>query len=153
MSTATGLDTHSVPDRQNMRVALDRLIPQVDDLPGAGSMGLFDEVERMTAQHDRHRLALRRFIDALSGTKQRFFELAPGRQDDVIKSFEMSAAADFANVLEVIYIAYYSRPDVHARIGWRTGPLQPLGFDLPPFNESILDTVRQRTPFWRTVSG
>jgi gluconate 2-dehydrogenase subunit 3-like protein len=146
-------DTPSVVDRQNMCVALDRLIPPVDDLPGAGSMGLLDDVERMTARHDRYRLALGRFIDALSGTKERFAELAPGQQDEVIKSFETSAASDFANVLEVIYIAYYSRPEVHSRIGWRTGALQPQGFELPPFDESILDSVRQRAPFWRTVSG
>ena len=115
-------------------------------------MGLFDDVERMAAQHNRYRLSLRRFIDAVSGTKQRFAELAPEQQDDAIKAFESSAASDFANVLEVVYIAYYSRPEVHARIGWRTGPLQPLGFELPPFDESILDTVRQRPPFWRTAS-
>lgn len=147
------LDTPSIVDRQNIRAALDRLVPPVDHLPGAGSMGVLDDVERMTAQHNRYRLALRRFIDALSGTKQRFAELGPVQQDDVIKSFETSAASDFANVLEVIYIAYYSRPEVHFRIGWRTGALQPLGFELPPFDEAILKTVRERVPFWRKVSG
>jgi Gluconate 2-dehydrogenase subunit 3 len=152
MATPTRSDAPLIADTQDMRAAMDRLIPPVDDLPGAGSMGLFDDVERMAAQHNRYRLSLPRFIDALSGAKQRFAELAPGQQDDVIKSFETSAASDFANVLEVIYIAYYSRPEVHSRIGWRTGALQPLGFELPPFDESILDTVRQRPPFWRTAS-
>ena len=138
-------------DRENMRALMDRLIPPIDDLPSAGSMGLLDDVERMATQHDRYARSLRKFLGALSDAGQRFSALASEQQDEAIRAIEVSAASDFSNVLEVVYIAYYSRPGVHARIGWRTGPLQPQGFELPPFNESILETTRQRKPFWRQV--
>ena len=140
-------------DRENIRAAMDRLIPPVDDLPGAGAMGLLEDVERMAIQHDRYAGSLKKFLDAVSHisteTGHRFVALDPDRQDEAIRAIEASAASDFSNVLEVVYIAYYSRPEVHARIGWRTGPLQPRGFALPPFNESVLDAVRKRRPFWR----
>ena len=143
-------------DRENMRSAMDRLIPPVDDLPGAGSMGLLEDVERMAIQHDRYARSLRKFLDAVShvspGTGHSFVALDPEQQDEAIRAIEASAASDFSNVLEAVYIAYYSRPEVHARIGWRTGPLQPQGFELPPFNESILETTRQRKPFWRQAT-
>lgn len=152
MPTREGTLTDS--DRRNMRVVMDRLIPPVDDLPGAGSMGLLDELERMAGEHDRYRKSLVRFLDALSmdmsvEAEGGFLALEGERQDEAIREIEDSISKEFANVLEAVYIAYYSRPEVHQRIGWRTGPLQPQGFTLPPFDESILDTVRKREPFWR----
>jgi hypothetical protein len=152
MPTAEGQLTNS--DRRNMKVVMDRLVPPVDDLPGAGSMGLLDEVERMAEEHDRYRVSLVRFLDALSmdmsvEAEGGFLALEGEQQDEALKEIESSIAKEFANVLEVVYLAYYSRPEVHRRIGWRSGPLQPLGFTLPPFDESILDTVRKREPFWR----
>jgi hypothetical protein len=139
-------------DRENMRSAMDRLISPVDDLPGAGAMGLLEDVERMAIQHDRYARSLRTFVGALSEEGQRFSAFAPEQQDEAIRAIEISAALDFSNVLEAVYIAYYGRPEVHARIGWRTGPLQPKGFLLPAFNETVLDTVRQRKPFWRQAT-
>ena len=138
-------------DRENMRAAMDRLIPPVDNLPGAGSMGLLEDIERMVAQHDRYALPLRKFLGSLSNAAPRFSALAPTQQDDAIGAIEVSAESDFSSVLDLVYIAYYSRPEVHARIGWRTGPLQPRGFVLPPFNESALETTRKRKPFWRQI--
>ena len=143
-------------DRTTMRAAMDRLIPPVDDLPSAGSMGLLDDVERMAIQHDRYARSVRKFLDALShvptGTGPSFVTLDPDRQDEAIRAIEAFTAEEFANVLELIYLAYYKRPEVHARIGWRTGPLQPRGFALPPFNESVLDAVKKRRPFWRQAT-
>ncbi len=152
MPTKEGTLTES--DRRNMRAVMDRLVPPVDDLPGAGSMGLLDEVERMAAEHDRYRQSLVRFLDALTldmsvEVAGGFLALDAGQQDEAIREIEGSISGDFANVLEVVYLAYYSQPQVHKRIGWRTGPLQPLGFTLPPFDESILENVRKREPFWR----
>jgi hypothetical protein len=139
-------------DRRILRAALDRLIPPVDDLPGAGGMGILDDVERMAAEHARYQIALVLFLAALaSAAPAGFLSLAGDEQDAALRAVEASAPIDFANVLEAAYVAYYSRPEVHARIGWKTGPIQPDGFELPPFDESILDTVRHRKPLWRQV--
>lgn len=151
---STGSNTLTDADRENMRAVMDRLIPPVDDLPGAGAMGLLEDVERMAIQHDRYARSLLRFVRALPSVPSAaadFLALKPEQQDAAIKEFEAASPMDFANVLDLVYIAYYSRPEVHARIGWRTGPLQPQGFALPPFNESVLETTRQRKPFWRQV--
>ena len=152
MPTREGTLTDS--DRRNMRVVMDRLVPPVDDLPGVGSMGLLEDVERMASGHDRYRRSIARFLDALTmdmsvEAEGGFLALSGEQQDEAIRDIEESLSREFANVLEVVYISYYSHPEVHARIGWRTGPLQPVGFTLPPFDESVLDTVRVRKPFWR----
>ena len=53
--------------------------------------------------------------------------------------------------MKLTYLIYYGDGRVQARIGWRTGGVQPHGFELPPFEESVLDTTRNRAPFWRKV--
>ena len=135
----------------NLRAALDRLVPAAGELPGAGAMGVSDDMERMASEHPRYGQSLMRFTEALSRTSGDglFSDLAGEAQDAALRQLEATLPADFALVLELAYLAYYARPEVHHRIGWRTGPLQPLGFKLPSFDAAVLETVKRRPPLWR----
>lgn len=140
--------------RHVVQAVMDRLIPAVDELPGAGTMGLLEEVERLIADHNRYGRALVQFLEALSdvmsSSENRSFPALDGaQQDQTIQKVEQALPQDFATVLEVVCLAYYNEPQVHARIGWHGGAPQPAGFALPPFDEALLDTARQRPPFWR----
>lgn len=134
-------------DRTVLRAVMDRLVPPVDDLPGAGTMGLLDAVEAMASAHAPFHRALFRLLEELPAKE--FGALAGPDQDKAIANLERTQPASFGMALEVVYLAYYADQRVHARIGWRTGPLQPGGFALPPFDEAILEKPRQRQPFWR----
>jgi hypothetical protein len=140
--------TLSEADRDLLRAVMDRLIPPVDFLPGAGTMGLADEVAKLMAAHGRYGSAVLSILGALrvSGA---FGSTDGARRDAAIHAAEIALPQHFAHLIEAVYTVYYSRPEVHARVGWRTGPLQPAGFDLPPFNEDVLATARKRAPFWR----
>ena len=100
MPTKEGTLTDS--DKRNMRVVMDRMIPPVDDLPGAGSMGLLEEIERMSVEHDRYQRSIVRFLDALTldmsvEVEGGFLALDGERQDEAIREIENSIAGDFAN--------------------------------------------------------
>jgi hypothetical protein len=136
-------------DRIVLRAVMDRLVPPVDDLPGAGTMGLLDEVEAMASAHAPFHRALLGLLDGLPA--EAFGALAGPDQDKAIGRVERDHPAVFSTALEVVYLAYYADPRVHGRIGWRGGPLQPGGFALPPFDEAILEKTRRRQPFWRRV--
>ena len=141
-------------DRVTLSEVMDRLIPSVDDLAAAGQMGLGPEVERMANDVARYANALESFVGALSADPLSraaggFRALSPEEQDNAIRVIEKNIPAEFGTFLEIVYLAYYSQPAVHRRIGWVGRPPQPEGFDLPPFDESILETVRKREPFWR----
>jgi hypothetical protein len=138
-------------ERAIMRAVMDRLVPPVDDLPGAGTMGLLAEVEAMAAQHPPFQRALLRLLDDFAADA--FLAHAGPAQDTALRAFEKAQPAVFNTVLEVVYLAYYSDARVHRRIGWPTGALQPRGFSLPPFDEAILEKARQRAPFWRLVAS
>ena len=141
----------SEADRTVLRAVMDRLVPPVDELPGAGTMGLGTEVEAMMGQHSPFHRALVGLLDSLAA--EGFATLAGSVQDDALRAFEAAQPVMFNALLELVYLAYYGDERVHRRIGWRTGPLQPRGFDLPPFDEAILDKTRQRQPFWRPVES
>ena len=134
-------------ERTVLRAVMDRLVPAVDDLPGAGTMGLLDRVEAMAGAHHPFHFALLALLGGLPAAT--FAGLAGADQDKAIARFETAHPAVFNAALEVVYLAYYADPRVHGRIAWRGGPLQPDGFTLPPFDEAILDKGRRRPPFWR----
>ena len=136
-------------ERAVLQAVMDRLVPPIDDLPGAGAMGLLDQVEAMARAHPPFHLALLALLGGLPAAT--FATRASADQDQAIARFEMAHPTVFNAALEVVYLAYYADPRVHGRIGWRGGPLQPDGFTLPPFDEAILEKPRQRQPFWRRV--
>ena len=136
-------------ERAALTALMDRLVPPVDDLPGAGTLGLLAEVEAMAGRHAPYRRALLH-ISAELGTAA-FPGLDGTAQDAAIRRFEKAEPATFEAVRAMVYLAYYGNERVHRRIGWRGGPLQPQGFELAPFDELALKTARKRAPLWRQV--
>ena len=134
-------------ERAALTALMDRLVPPVDDLPGAGTMGLLAEVEAMAGRHAPYRRAFLH-ISAELGTAA-FSALDGAAQDAAISRFETAEPAMFEAVRAMVYLAYYGNERVHRRIGWRSGPLQPQGFDLAPFDELVLKSARKRQPLWR----
>jgi hypothetical protein len=135
------------PEMMILSGVMDRLVPPVDDLPGAGAMGLAPEVDALARRHAPYHRSLSTFIQKLA---MRWSPQLPHSQKDaLIRDLEAADSATFNAVLELVYLAYYGDPRVHRRVGWRGGPLQPEGFLLAPFNPEILQAIRQRRPFWR----
>lgn len=134
-------------ERTALGALMDRLVPPIDDLPGAGTLGLLGEVEAMADRHAPFRRALLALSNAL-GTAA-FSALDGAGQNAAISRFETAEPAIFEAVLAMVYLAYYRNERVHRRIAWRGGPLQPQGFTLPPFDEVSLETARKRQPLWR----
>ena len=141
-------------DRVLLKEAMDIIIPPVGDLPGAGEMGLAQNAEEIADRIPEYGLAVRRILDALgldpsARAEGGFTALEQEQRIAALKSLESTIPELFDKFVDVVYIAYYSDERVHNRIGWRSGPLQPLGWELPPFDPEILETVAKRKPFWR----
>lgn len=133
-----------------MQSILDLLIPPIENLAGAGGLNLEDELHRMSTEHSKYTGVIDRSIDAITSMLPST-GLNSQVTSEVIQQFESSDPRLFGLLLEIVYTAYYSDTRVHERIGWKSGALQPEGHPMPPWDESILDIVRKRKPFWTHV--
>ncbi len=70
-----------------------------------------------------------------------------------LRTIEAADPAAFERIVTAAYIAYYTDPEVRRVLesvtGYEARPPQPLGYELPPFDESLLERQRARPPFWR----
>ena len=143
-------------DRHSLTAMLDLLVPPVDELPGAGAMGLAAEVEQRARRHRPLRSALIAVMDGVSmdltaHAAGGFRAMSEEQQIEALQLIEETLPDQFSQFLQLVYTIYYMQPEVHERIGWPGGAVQPEGFEVEPFDESILETARQREPFWREV--
>ena len=143
-------------DRLVLKAVMDLIVPAVDDLPGAGELGLAAQAEELTERVYDYRGPLLDVLDALSlepsaRAEGGFAALDDEQRTTALNVLEASMPKRFDMFVDLVYIVYYSDERVHQRIGWRSGPLQPLGWEIPPWDPSILETVSQREPFWRNV--
>ena len=64
-----------------------------------------------------------------------------------LRALEAAQPEAFDRLLRAAYLAYYTdnavRLALEATIGYPARPPQPLGYDLPAFDESLLDRQRQ----------
>jgi hypothetical protein len=67
----------------------------------------------------------------------------------VLQQVERSLPADFAALVTAVLTLYYEHPRVLAAFGWPSRPPQPVGHELPPFDEELLAPVKARGEIWR----
>ncbi|MBN4064254.1 hypothetical protein JYU04_00805 [Dehalococcoides mccartyi] len=145
-------DTSNTNINEELLVAiLDRLIPAIDELPSAGQMNLTTEIIRLSRQQARFKALFHQAMNKFDSTNPGFTDLPSDQQDDCIRSFESAEPELFNTLLSISYIVYYKDERVHKRIGWSGKTPQPDGNEMEPWDESILENMRKREPFWRQV--
>jgi hypothetical protein len=156
--SATPMPTMLSEEQRRLLVAvLDRIVPPNGALPGAGGLGVDAAIDRTLAQTSRLR---RLFLGGLTEvavtaereTGQDFLALDAATQERVLRRVEEAEPAFFAALVEHTYRGYYVRPEVHAAIGYATRPPQPLGHELAPWREELLQLQVDRAPFWRRAT-
>jgi hypothetical protein len=140
--------------RRLLVAVLDRIVPPRDGLPGAGGLGVDAAIDRTLAVAPKLR---RLFLDGLAEialtsearTGRDFLALDGAAQEEILHEVEEAEPAFFAALVEHTYRGYYILPEVHVAIGYPARPPQPLGHQLAPFREELLQVQIGRAPFWR----
>jgi hypothetical protein len=121
------------------------LLPGEGAWPSAGTLGLGVALRADLAAADV--AALERSLPPGLAT------LAAPAREDVLRGIETAQPDLFERLVTAAYTAYYVDPRVRAVIERETGyenrPPQPLGYELEPFDEALLEKQKQRAPFWR----
>ena len=163
VAPASEVDAGAMPtmlseeQRRVLVAVLDRIVPPNGALAGAGGLGVDVAIDKTLALTPRLR---RLFLDGLAEiavtaereTGRDFLALDPEAQEDVLRTVEEAEPAFFAALVEHTYRGYYVLPEVHAAIGYTTRPPQPLGHELAPWRENLLQLQVDRAPFWRRAT-
>lgn len=144
-------------DRVVLTRVMDLIIPPDGEFPGAGGLGLAERLEQSSLRYGRLRSGLLTVLDAMSldiasRIEGGYAALDEERQIVALATVESDLPVQFSEFVELVYETYYTDSRVYERIGWAGRPPQPEGFDLEPWDPSILETIRKREPFWREVS-
>jgi hypothetical protein len=139
-------------DPTNLRQVLARLLPGDGTWPNAGELELDGAVLEHLATMPELAEQVARALSALADDA---VTQGGNALDEALKSVEAKHPDDFAGLLLAAYAAYYTDSRVRNVIekvtGYEARPPQPLGYELPPFDEALLANMKNRKPFWRQV--
>jgi hypothetical protein len=152
MTTGTNIFTQE--QRDLLTAAYNRIVPAQDKFPGAGDLGGAQFVEQVAAKN----IALRRTfgeglarleIAAARRGSSGFTGLALEEQDNTLREVESECPVFFREFVRQCYNFYYTNPEVFELIGYKMP--DPQDYQPVPFDESLLEPVRQRGQMWRPV--
>lgn len=126
---------------------VDLLLPGDLDarLPAAGEVGVGSALVALLQTPDG--LACHRVVSAVAralGGAHEFLHATPDRRIAVLRAVEEELPAEFRTLVVFALERYYQSDAVASALGWRSQPPQPLGHDLDPLDETLLDAVRAR---------
>lgn len=132
---------------------LDTLLPgDGKDWPAAGRHGLAVKTQELASQMPGASKAIETVLAALPTA---FSDFSQDDRERTLRKIEATETEAFDKTVTAAYNAYYTDPgirDVIERLtGYENRPPQPKGYDLPDFDESLLDQVKARGPIWRPV--
>jgi len=123
------------------RAVVDTLFPADAGLPSGTEAGVTlaptDHDPVLTAIADR------------SGGEASFVAADEPTRVATLQTVEQEDGAAFERMIVDLLADYCEAESVLRAFGWRAGPPQPRGFELSPFDETILAQAKQRGRLWR----
>ncbi len=150
----TGASVFTQEQRDLITAAFNRIVPAQDKFPGAGDLGGAQFLEQVAAKNISLRRSFGEGLAQLEIAASRrggagFVELAPDAQDETLRQVEEENPVFFRELVRQCYNFYYTNPEVFDLIGYSMP--DPQDYQPLPFNESLLEPVKQRGQMWRPV--
>jgi hypothetical protein len=126
-----------------LRAVVDTLLPADDGLPSGTEAG----VTRALADESVRRVLA--VIAAASGGEASFMDADEPTRIARLQAVEQAEGPAFERMIVLLLADYCEAEPVLRAFGWRSEPPQPRGFELPPFDETVLAKAKQRGRIWR----
>ena len=126
-----------------VRAVVDTLLPADGGLPSGTEAG----VTRALADENVRRVLAA--IAARSGGEASFVAADEPARVATLQAVEQAEGPAFERMIVLLLADYCEAESVLRAFGWRSDPPQPRGFDLPPFDETVLTKAKQRGRVWR----
>jgi hypothetical protein len=140
----------SKPDIKLLFKFFDLIIPQSENMPSASEVIAVEDVEKILSGTHKYIEPLSKITDFARSkiSAEAENELTDNHMTEMLLSMESTMASDFSMFVELIYLIYYSKGQVHEKINWDTDELA-IKNRTPQFDDVILHNIAQRPPFWR----
>ncbi|MYC33881.1 MAG: gluconate 2-dehydrogenase subunit 3 family protein [Chloroflexi bacterium] len=145
----------SADQRALLSAALNCIIPAQGEMPAAGDLDIGGFVESVAAGNAESR---RRLLEGLvqiqlvAAEQGGDFQALPAdAQMDALRAVESSASEFFQYLVTQTYRGYYTNETVTSLLSYRAPNRQD--YDPLPFDDSLLEPVRQRGQIWVPTNG
>lgn len=136
--------------RAMLAAVLNQIVPAAGDMPAAGDLGVAGFVESVAAgSTGKRRILMDGLVQIELAASERggsFTTLAGEAQIDILRAVEGSSPAFFQELVTQTYRGYYTDGTVCGALGYR--PPNREDYDPLPFDEALLEPVRQRGQVW-----
>ena len=136
--------------RALLAAVLNRLVPAAAELPAAGDLGIAAFVESVAAgSTGKRRTLMDGLVQIELAANERggsFTTLGEAAQIDTLRAVAASSPGFFQELVTQTYRGYYTNEAVCGALGYR--PPNRDDYDPLPFDESLLEPVRQRGQVW-----
>tara|TARA_Y100000590_G_scaffold48687_4_gene51594 strand:+ start:2693 stop:3139 length:447 start_codon:yes stop_codon:yes gene_type:complete len=127
------------------------MIPKNDEIPAAGDMGLYKQIEKHFLSSNNHKKSIISILESInlhpnvriSGS---FFSIDLTEKIEIIRWHEENMIDDFNKFKESIFAVYYSDERVVRKINWGQEKVKKIE---PKWDPSILEKVKKIEPFWK----
>ena len=146
----TSNDILSAGQRGLLSAVLNCIVPAQGDMPAAGDLGIAEFVETFAAESaNRRRLVLDGLVQIELAALERggdFSGLSAEAKTDALRAVESSSPDFFQFLVTQTYRGYYTHETVTTALSYRAPNRQD--YDPLPFDESLLEPVRERGQVW-----
>ena len=143
-------DILSSEQRDLMAAVLNRIVPAQNEMPGAGDLDIGGFVESVAGgSPETRRRLLEGLVQIDLAAAERgddFAELSAEAQTDALRAVESSAPEFFQYLVTQTYRGYYTNETVTELLSYRAPNRED--YDPLPFDESLLEPVRERGQIW-----
>lgn len=140
-----------------LNAILDQLIPPHADgsIPGAGALGVAEFLPSATSYAEDPLGDVNAVLDHVSKTAPGFLTKTADEREDLLRVTENAVPDEFASLVRLTYMGYYSRPDTRPLFGVGAHPIHPLGYPVTPESDDLLAEltapVRRRGEIYRNA--
>ena len=140
----------SVEQSALLSAVLNCVVPAEGEMPAAGDIGIGGFIDAFAAERTaRRRLVLDGLVQIELAAAERggdFSSLSSDAQMDTLRAVESSAPEFFQFLVTQTYRGYYTHETVTNALSYRAPNRQD--YDPLPFDESLLEPVRERGQIW-----
>lgn len=141
--------------RALLAAVLNRIVPAQAEMPAAGDLGVASFVEAVAAGSSaRRRTLLDGLVQIQLSASERggpFVDLPAGAQTDALQAVQSAHPELFQELVTQTYRGYYTDETVCTLLSYRAP--NRADYDPLPFDESLLEPVRQRGQIWTPTNG